>query len=72
MRTLKILIAGLGNMGKSHALACNNHPGFEVVGLVNRSPVELPDSLSGIAMYTNFHTALAQVECDVVSIQYVF
>ncbi len=43
MSPLKILIAGLGNMGRSHAIACATHPGFEVVGLVNRSPVaDLP------------------------------
>jgi len=68
MVVLRILIAGLGNMGKSHALACHAHPGFEVVGLVNRSPVMLPESLQGISLYTDFHAALESVECDVVSI----
>lgn len=69
MSPLKILIAGLGNMGRSHAIACASHPGFEVVGLVNRSPVTgLPKLLADLPQYTNFHTALDVVDCDVVSI----
>ena len=69
MQPLRILIAGLGNMGRSHALACHAHPGFEVVGLVNRSaPENLPEALSSIAMHTDFLEALESVDCDVVSI----
>ena len=69
MQPLKILIAGLGNMGRSHALACHAHPGFEVVGLVNRSePDNLPETLAGIPMHRDFHEALDSVDCDVVSI----
>ncbi|NND93199.1 MAG: Gfo/Idh/MocA family oxidoreductase [Granulosicoccus sp.] len=68
MTPLKILLAGIGNMGRSHALACHRHPGFEVAGLVNRSTVTLPAELAGIPMYSDFHTALAAVDCDVVSI----
>jgi len=56
-------------MGRSHALACHAHPGFEVVGLVNRSaPENLPEALSSIAMHTDFLEALESVDCDVVSI----
>ncbi|ASJ70295.1 Gfo/Idh/MocA family protein [Granulosicoccus antarcticus] len=69
MSPLKILIAGLGNMGRSHAIACARHPGFEVVGLVNRSPVaDLPESLASVPMHSDYHAALESVECDVVSI----
>ncbi len=68
MAALRILIAGLGNMGRSHALACHKHPGFEIVGLVNRSPVQLPDGLRDIPMHTDFNAALDTVDCDVVSI----
>ena len=69
MQPLKILIAGLGNMGRSHALACQAHPGFEVVGLVNRSvPDNLPEALADIPMHSDFHEALESVDCDVVSI----
>ena len=67
-RQLKILIAGLGNMGMSHAKACQLHPGFDVVGLVNRSPVALPDVLRNIPVHTDFMSALESVDCDVVSI----
>ena len=43
----RVLIVGLGNMGRSHALAHHHHPDAEIVGLVNRSDVDLPDELSG-------------------------
>ena len=36
---MRVLIAGLGNMGLSHALAHHRHPEAEIVGLVNRSGV---------------------------------
>lgn len=66
--TLKIMIAGLGNMGKSHALACHHHPGFEVVALVNRSTPELAEELQQIPLYNDYYKALESVECEVVSI----
>lgn len=65
---LKILIAGIGNMGRSHAIACHRHTGFDVVALVNRSTPELPDELTHLPLYHDFHDALSSVECDVVSI----
>lgn len=68
MTPLKILIVGLGNMGRSHALACRKHPGFDVVALVNRSAIELPEELAGIPLFENYQSALEQVDCDVVSI----
>lgn len=49
----RVLIVGLGNMGLSHALAHHRHPGAEIVGLVNRSAVELPEELLS---YPNFAT----------------
>jgi predicted dehydrogenase len=36
---IRVLSAGLGNMGRSHALAYHQNPGFEIAGLVNRSKV---------------------------------
>ncbi|MFK7994938.1 MAG: Gfo/Idh/MocA family protein [Granulosicoccus sp.] len=68
MPPLKILIAGIGNMGRSHAIACHRHPGFDVVALVNRSTPELNDELSQLPLYHDFHAALEAVDCDVVSI----
>ena len=41
-KPLRVLVAGLGNMGRSHALAYHNNPGFEIAALVNRSDVPLP------------------------------
>ena len=32
----RVLVAGLGNMGMSHALAYTRIPGFEVVGICER------------------------------------
>lgn len=64
----RILIAGLGNMGLSHALAHHNHDGAEIVGLVNRSgSVDHPD-LAAYPVFTDFHAALAATEPDLVVI----
>lgn len=55
----RVLIAGLGNMGRSHALAHHNHAGSEIVGLVNRSVVDLPEPLAGYPMFSSFQEGLA-------------
>ena len=55
----KVLIAGLGNMGLSHALAHHNHPDAEIVGLVNRSTVDLPDALAGYPFFSSLEEALS-------------
>lgn len=55
-------------MGRSHALACHAHHGFDVVALINRSKPDLPEALKNIPLLDDFHTALSSVECDVVSI----
>lgn len=65
---LRVLVAGLGNMGRSHALAYHAHSGFDIVGLVNRSPIELPPQLGSYPMRSDFHAALAASDADVVSI----
>ena len=65
---LRVLVAGLGNMGRAHALAYAAHPGFEVVGLVNRSAVELPPVLADVPMHRDYRAALDAVDADVVSI----
>ena len=49
----RVLIAGLGNMGLSHALAHHNHPDAEIVGLVNRSEVDwIEPELQGYPFYS--------------------
>lgn len=65
---MKVLIAGLGNMGMSHALAHHRLPQAEIVALVNRSPVALPDELAGYSLFNDFHDALATARPDIVVI----
>jgi len=56
---IKAVIAGLGNMGRSHALALHNHPDVEVIGLVNRSEVDLPNELTDYPLFKTFEEGLA-------------
>ena len=65
---MRVLIAGLGNMGRSHALAHHADPRSEIVGFVNRSAVKLPDPLTGYPIYDAFDTALAETMPDLVVI----
>ena len=67
-RPVRVLVAGLGNMGRSHALAYHNNPGFEIVGLVNRSHVALPEELRGYTIHPSFPEALAELKPDLCSI----
>lgn len=67
-KPLKVLVVGLGQMGRSHAMAYHTHPGFAVVGLVNRSKPSLPEELAGYPIRNDFAAALAEFEPDVVSI----
>jgi predicted dehydrogenase len=62
------MIAGLGNMGLSHALAYHRNAGFDLVGMVNRSEVALPAELSGYTVRRSFEAALAEFSPQVVSI----
>ncbi|MCW6510701.1 Gfo/Idh/MocA family protein [Lichenifustis flavocetrariae] len=66
-KPLRTLVIGLGQMGRSHALAYHHNPGFEIVGLVNRSPVTLPEALRSCPMIEDFETGLA-LKPDLVSI----
>ena len=64
----RVLIAGLGNMGFSHALAHHNHPAAEIVGLVNRSGRPANAPLDGYPVFTDFHRALAETKPDLAII----
>ena len=66
--TIRVLVVGLGNMGRSHALAYASNPEFEIVGLVNRSVVALPPELAGHAITTDYHAALAALKPDLVCV----
>ena len=65
---IRVMVAGLGNMGRSHALAYHANPDFEIVGLMNRSVVDLPSELSAYPMFSSFEDALEACEADLVSI----
>ena len=56
---IRVLIVGLGNMGQSHALAHHALAGSEIVGLVNRSPRDLPDTLAGYPIFDSFEAGMA-------------
>ena len=66
--TLRVLVAGLGNMGRSHALAYHQHPGYEIAGLVNRSAPRLRDELAGYEIRPDYAAALRDLRPDAVSI----
>jgi predicted dehydrogenase len=55
---MRVLIAGLGNMGMSHALAHHN-AGSEIVGLVNRSAVTMPEDMEKYPLFKTFKEGLA-------------
>lgn len=65
---IRVLVAGLGNMGRSHALAYHHNPAFQIVGLVNRSAVDLPPELRGYSVTADYHAALANLKPDLVCI----
>ena len=67
-KPLRVVVAGLGNMGRSHALAYHNNPGFEIAALVNRSEIELPAELSAYRIGRSFEEALRDEKPDVASI----
>src|SRR3954452_24383471 len=68
---LRVLVAGCGNMGASHARAYHKMPEFEVVGLVSRGEASrgaLSRELGGLPQFAEYHAALAATRPDVVSI----
>jgi predicted dehydrogenase len=67
-KPLRVVAAGLGNMGRSHALAYETNPGFEIAALVNRSDVKLPPALERHQVRRSFEESLRQEKPDVASI----
>lgn len=67
IRPLKVFVAGLGQMGRSHALAYHSNPAFELLALFNRSEVDLPEQLAHYKHVDSFAAGLA-LKPDVVSI----
>ena len=66
--TIRVLVVGLGNMGRCHALAYHKVPAFQIVGLVNRSAVDLPAELQGYPLSADYAEALARLKPDLVCI----
>lgn len=65
------MVVGCGHMGRSHALAYHQLPGFEILGLVSRtakSRESLSQELGGYPTYADFENALRVTSPDVVSI----
>jgi len=65
---IRVLVAGLGNMGRSHALAYHHDPAFQIVGLVNRSATDLPVELQGYPVTADYHEALNRLKPDLVCV----
>ncbi len=65
---VRVMVAGMGNMGCSHALAYHRNPGFEIVALVNRSKVKLPSGLLDYPLYSSYDEALETIQPDLVAI----
>lgn len=57
---MRVVVAGLGTMGQSHALAYHAHPEAEIIGLINRSEVDLPETLQNYPRFKTFEEGLAQ------------
>jgi predicted dehydrogenase len=65
---IRTLVAGLGNMGRSHALAYHRNPAFDLVGLVNRSTPRLDPALAGYAITPDYKEALIRLKPDLVCV----
>jgi predicted dehydrogenase len=58
-KPVRVFVIGLGQMGRSHALAYHMNPGFEIVGLADRSGAELPEPLRQYPRFTTLEAGLA-------------
>ena len=71
LKTLRVLVVGLGNMGLSHARAYAALEGFTLAGLCARSidaRTDLPAAWRDVPRFADYAAALAAVRPDVVSI----
>lgn len=68
---IKVLVVGTGHMGASHARAYRDLVGFEIVGVVSRTPASraaLMKDLGEVATYNDYYEALEATHPDAVSI----
>ena len=72
MAPVRVLVAGVGNMGLSHAKAYAKLDGFELVGLMSRTIEakrdKLPAELREVKLFQDFDAALRATNPDAVSI----
>ena len=66
----RVLVVGMGHMGRSHAAAYARIPGFAIAGLCSRGidRLSLPAALAGARRFRSFDEALAAARPDIVSI----
>lgn len=70
-RSIGIIVVGCGNMGTSHARAYHRMEGFEILGLVSRSPESrerLSAELGGYPTFPSLGEALRQTRARAVSV----
>jgi predicted dehydrogenase len=68
---IKVLVVGVGNMGRSHALAYHRMDGFELVGLMSpsiHSRTNLPAEIQDYPKFADFDEAMVATKPDAVSI----
>ncbi len=70
-KNIRVLVVGCGHMGASHARAYQEIEGFEIVGLISRTPKSreaLSKSLGGAPTFGDYKTALQLTRPDAVSV----
>ncbi|MEN7548500.1 Gfo/Idh/MocA family oxidoreductase [Rapidithrix thailandica] len=70
-KKVRVLVVGCGNMGASHARAYHKMEGFELVGLVSRSPKSrqaLTEELGSVEGFNSIEEALEKTQPDAVNI----
>jgi len=67
-KPVRVLVAGMGHMGISHAKAYHQQAGYDVVGLVNRSQPDLPDELKAYSLFNDFKSAFDALKPELASI----
>ncbi|MDE2384895.1 MAG: Gfo/Idh/MocA family oxidoreductase [Alphaproteobacteria bacterium] len=71
MSKVRVLVVGVGGMGLSHARAYAANQGFELAGLCSRGidkREDLAKEFPGVAKFSDYAEALAEVKPDAVSI----
>ncbi len=68
---IKVIVIGAGNMGSSHARSYYKNPGYQLVGLVDRSTEKkeaLAAELGGVAWFNTLSEALSRANPDAAAV----